>query len=439
MATALVSRRDFIQIRDAARLLGVTEATLRNWDRAGKLQAHRHPINGYRMYRVGDLHAVLGELSRSPDGVQNNKQSENQLILPLEVRAPGPAPSLSPAMSTGSPTSEVHGEVLATHWSLAVALDPKHRPQRWWAPSSTVRKDWRKFPQEAHVLDKTETRYRRFTVEEIALLQGFNPSAVTIDGLTERELISALGDAVPPPLATAILRGIDASWNWENRTAVEICAGIGGLAEGAAAVGLEHLLLMDHSRVCGSLLRNSRPWSANAVRVGDIRSFDYTPLRGRVGLLSGGPPCQPWSLSGHRLGQADERDLLGELPDIVARVLPEVFLFENVPGLTTTVNLPYLTDLVWRLRAPARDVSYGTLVAVLNAADLGVPQIRKRVFILGFRDRPASEVSGCFDLVEQQSSHRNPSLGRNGRAPWKTVGDVLAGRTDPGGWRKWFA
>src|SRR5207249_1401587 len=130
---------------------------------------------------------------------------------------------------------------------------------------------------------------------------------------------------------------------------------IGGLAEGAAAVGLEHLLLVDHSPVCGKLLRNSRRWSAKAVQIGDIRAFDYAGLRGQVGLLSGGPPCQPWSLSGHRLGSADHRDLLGELPDLVSKILPEVFLFENVPGLAMPVNLPYLTDLVWRLRRPTPD------------------------------------------------------------------------------------
>ncbi|MYD87346.1 MAG: MerR family DNA-binding transcriptional regulator, partial [Acidobacteria bacterium] len=59
----MVSGRDFLQIRDAARVLGVTPKTLRNWDRAGHLRAHRHPINGYRLYRVGDLHALLDLLA----------------------------------------------------------------------------------------------------------------------------------------------------------------------------------------------------------------------------------------------------------------------------------------------------------------------------------------------------------------------------------------
>jgi hypothetical protein len=54
-----------------------------------------------------------------------------------------------------------------------VALDPKHRPQSWDEPSSTVRREWCRYPQEAHLLDVDNWRYRRLTVDEIAILQGF--------------------------------------------------------------------------------------------------------------------------------------------------------------------------------------------------------------------------------------------------------------------------
>lgn len=51
--------REFLTIGDAAALIGVSIDTLRNWDRAGKLRAARHPINGYRLYRREDLAALL--------------------------------------------------------------------------------------------------------------------------------------------------------------------------------------------------------------------------------------------------------------------------------------------------------------------------------------------------------------------------------------------
>ena len=421
----LVSGRDYLQIRDAARVLGVSPKTLRNWDRAGHLRAHRHPINGYRLYRVGDLHALLDRLAELPG---NDAPPVEQLNLLLE---PSNGPSAAQAGAAAT-------ELPPCHWTRTVALDPKHRPQRWDAPATTVRRDWRKFPQEAHVLDVEEKRYRRLTVDEVALLQGQDPGTVNLAGLTERQRIAALGDAVAPPLAAALVAGIGEEWQWEQRTAVEICAGIGGLARGAVAAGLEHLLLIDASNICAKILRHQQLWTSCCVVEDDVRKFDFSALAGRVGLLSGGPPCQPWSQSGHRRGQADRRDLLGMMPELLATIRPEVFLFENVPGLAMFGEGRYLNDLIQCLRQPVRELRYGVLVAVFNAADFGVPQVRKRVFILGFRNQPGSRAARCFERVAGLATHRDPSLPDDGRRPWRTVGEVLAEREDPGGWRRWI-
>lgn len=53
------SLREYLTIGDAAELVGVSIDTLRNWDRAGKLKAARHPINGYRLYRREQLELLL--------------------------------------------------------------------------------------------------------------------------------------------------------------------------------------------------------------------------------------------------------------------------------------------------------------------------------------------------------------------------------------------
>src|SRR5262245_58608002 len=147
--SSLLSTRDYLRIQEAASVLGVSEQTLRNWDRSGKLRAHRHPINGYRLYRTADLHAVLREIASDPVQLELPAIPDGYL---------GEGDELPPA-----------------HWRPEVALDPKHRPQRWDTPSSTVRRDWRKYPQEAHVVDSTGTRYRRLAADEIAILQGFDP------------------------------------------------------------------------------------------------------------------------------------------------------------------------------------------------------------------------------------------------------------------------
>ena len=53
----------YMTVGDAARVLGVSIATLRNWDRSGKVTALRHPVNGYRLYRSEDLEHLLGRLN----------------------------------------------------------------------------------------------------------------------------------------------------------------------------------------------------------------------------------------------------------------------------------------------------------------------------------------------------------------------------------------
>ena len=56
--------RDFLRISEAAEYLGVSPNTLRNWERAGKIVAHRHPVNHYRLFKREDLDAVLRKVER---------------------------------------------------------------------------------------------------------------------------------------------------------------------------------------------------------------------------------------------------------------------------------------------------------------------------------------------------------------------------------------
>ena len=56
--------RDFLRISEAADYLGVSANTLRNWERAGKIVAHRHPVNRYRLFKREELDAVLRQAER---------------------------------------------------------------------------------------------------------------------------------------------------------------------------------------------------------------------------------------------------------------------------------------------------------------------------------------------------------------------------------------
>ena len=65
MATdaATTTLGDYLTVGEAAATLGISRSTLRNWDKAGKLKAYRHPINGYRLYKRPELEALLREVN----------------------------------------------------------------------------------------------------------------------------------------------------------------------------------------------------------------------------------------------------------------------------------------------------------------------------------------------------------------------------------------
>lgn len=74
----MANLREYLLIKEAAEFLGVTPATLRNWERSGKLTTYRHPINGYRLYRPADLEAILNEIQASPTSRPRQVRQERE-------------------------------------------------------------------------------------------------------------------------------------------------------------------------------------------------------------------------------------------------------------------------------------------------------------------------------------------------------------------------
>ncbi|MBC7592366.1 MAG: DNA (cytosine-5-)-methyltransferase [Kineosporiaceae bacterium] len=133
--------------------------------------------------------------------------------------------------------------------------------------------------------------------------------------------------------------------------------------------------------------------------VGDIRKLDSERLLESGGLKStepvllvGGPPCTPFSKSGFWLEQKREsRDpnasLLDEYVRVVKETQPEAFILENVQGLTYSTHRAQFDRLLRSLT----ELGYNPKWRVLLAADYGVPQLRRRVFVVGRRDGRAFE------------------------------------------------
>jgi excisionase family DNA binding protein len=71
----------FITIRDAAAILGVSKITLRNWDKSGRLKAHRHPFNNYRVYKLEDIESVIDLIESSRGEIIKKKDDVRRLMV----------------------------------------------------------------------------------------------------------------------------------------------------------------------------------------------------------------------------------------------------------------------------------------------------------------------------------------------------------------------
>lgn len=71
----------YITIKDAARILGMSKLTLRNWDKSGKLKALRHPFNNYRVYKMEDIEKVIELIESSPLVIQKKKNEVRKLAV----------------------------------------------------------------------------------------------------------------------------------------------------------------------------------------------------------------------------------------------------------------------------------------------------------------------------------------------------------------------
>lgn len=115
----------------------------------------------------------------------------------------------------------------------------------------------------------------------------------------------------------------------------------------------------------------------------DIRFIDGSYFTGKVDILAGGSPCQSFSIIGKGGGLDDERgNLVFDFIRLVREVKPKVFIYENVPGM-----LSHNKGKTWEIiEKYFKELNYKIYAQILNSMDYGVPQNRRRVFVVGFRD-----------------------------------------------------
>jgi len=107
----------------------------------------------------------------------------------------------------------------------------------------------------------------------------------------------------------------------------------------------------------------------------DVRTFDGRPWAGHVDIVTGGFPCQPWSVAGKHTGELDERNLWPDTIRIIREVRPQWCLLENVPGLLSR-------SYIRRVFADLAENGYFARWDCIPAAFVGAPHFRNRLWIL---------------------------------------------------------
>ncbi|MCX5279113.1 DNA cytosine methyltransferase [Streptomyces sp. NBC_00198] len=170
--------------------------------------------------------------------------------------------------------------------------------------------------------------------------------------------------------------------------ALSLFSGGGGLDLGIERAGFAHTASFEIMPEAGDTLRKARSdWAVfSGEAEGDVRNVNFKQWRGEVDLLHGGPPCQPFSNAGRQQGHLDERDMWPQFVRAVKEIRPAAFIGENVPALASPKFSEYVSTSIM---APLSG-SYHIQKVILQASDFGVPQVRRRVFFVGFRTKKSA-------------------------------------------------
>jgi len=192
----------------------------------------------------------------------------------------------------------------------------------------------------------------------------------------------------------------------DGPTVIELFAGCGGMALGFKDAGFRSVLANEWDKdACDSLRANVTDRVLNCA----IQEIDKFP---GADVVAGGPPCQGFSNLGERVPKDPRNQLWRQYLRCVEQVTPKVFVLENVPPLLKSAEYD-------EFRRIAESLGYRVDGRVLNSADYGVPQTRKRAIVIGSRvGAPTFPPQTHVDPLKRDlMTHRLPN--------WLTVRDAI--------------
>ena len=192
---------------------------------------------------------------------------------------------------------------------------------------------------------------------------------------------------------------------------VELFCGCGGMSTGLLSAGMQVALGIDANKSATETYEFNHSHVGAKGSAENVRELEPGALRERLQLrrgqplvVTGGPPCQPFSIIGKQLALEDERgDLVFEFLRLLKGLEPDAFIFENV------ANFARIQDgaIAEQLDSGLKKAGYATSAGILTASDYGVAQMRKRFFILGVRGKRApglpAQTHGQRALIGQKS------------------------------------
>jgi DNA (cytosine-5)-methyltransferase 1 len=199
----------------------------------------------------------------------------------------------------------------------------------------------------------------------------------------------------------------------ENINFIDLFAGAGGLSCGLKMAGFNSIASVEiMEQAVATYNRNfGEKNSPCNIRNEDCRKELIEKTKSKhIHLISGGFPCQGFSLAGHRIVNDERNSLYLEMLKIVAEIKPDFVLMENVEGLRSMLGGLVEQQII----EDYKNIGYEINVTVLNSADYGVPQIRKRVIFIGNR-------------IGKKNLHPKPFLTPDN---YKTVEDGIARFSD---------
>jgi DNA (cytosine-5)-methyltransferase 1 len=236
------------------------------------------------------------------------------------------------------------------------------------------------------------TQNRLISIREAARLQSFSDCFRFLGSHSSQ--FKQLGNAVPPLMAKALGAKI------KTGRCIDLFCGAGGLSEGLSQAGHRIIVASDFNRhMCETYRFNHENTHVvqadmhNQEESNNLLDIIELKLKGRtLNLLAGGPPCQGFSTAGKWSSSDNRNSLIFKTLDFIRKLAPESVLLENVPGIRWLQRGRLLKTLLDALR----EEGYQSQILLLKAEAYGVPQRRRRVFIVGTRSGDLIEKPNAF-------------------------------------------